>query len=75
MRLQLEGGEWKIARETWAREKPVEIQPVRFPVPAGGPARDMTKPHARSKPPTLKLARPECSYKGVMSDEEIDRCR
>ena len=78
-RLLLEGGEWKVAGETWAREKPVELQPVRRQVSEAGAAersgRDMIPARAQPKAPVLRLARPACAYKGVMSDEEIDRCR
>lgn len=75
-RLVLEGGEWKIVDQTWAREKPPELGPRR--TQAGDDARnvrDVTKPRAQPRPPTLKLARPACSYKGAMTDEEIERCR
>lgn len=77
VRLTLEGGEWRIAGETWAREKPVELLPVRKPVnAASGAERDrMPAAQAQPKAPVLRLARPACAYKGVMSDEEIDRCR
>jgi hypothetical protein len=78
-RLSLEGGEWKVAGETWAREKPVELQPMhRQTSKASAPernSRDMIKARAQPKAPVLRLARPACAYKGTMSDEEIDRCR
>ena len=78
-RLSLEGGEWKVTGETWAREKPVELQPARRQVneaiAAERNSREMIQPRAQPKAPILRLARPACAYKGVMSDEEIDRCR
>lgn len=81
VRLSLEGGEWRVAGETWAREKPIELQPARKPITVGESgsaerqARDLTPPRLPPKAPVLRLARPACTYKGVMSDEEIDRCR
>ena len=73
VRLALENGEWKVAGENWAREKPLELLPAHGQVSEA--THDMTPAKAQTKPPTLHLARPACSYKGVMSDEEIERCR
>jgi len=77
VRLALEGGEWRIAGETWAREKPVELLPARKPVSDASGAERPRMPAARALPkaPVLRLARPACTYKGAMSDEEIERCR
>ena len=79
VRLNLEAGEWRVAGETWAREKPVELQPARKPIgEASGTeriGRAMPPAQAQRKPPVLRLATPACAYKGAMSDEEIDRCR
>lgn len=78
VRMALEGGEWKLLDQSWAREKPAEIAPARAQVPEGGRMRDMTRPAApaaAAKPPLLRIARPDCRYQPVMSDEEIERCR
>src|SRR5258706_10986895 len=76
VRMVLEGGEWKLTDQSWAREKPAELAPARPQVTEGGRLRDMTRPMTRpAQPPLLRLARPDCSYKGTMSDEEIERCR
>jgi hypothetical protein len=78
VRMALEGGEWKLIDQSWAREKPAEIAPARAQVPEGGRLRDMTRPAvpaAATKPPLLRIAKPACSFQPVMSDEEIDRCR
>jgi hypothetical protein len=37
--------------------------------------RVMPVAQAQPKTPVLRLARPACTYKGAMSDEEIERCR
>jgi hypothetical protein len=78
-RMVLEGGEWRLADQSWAREKPAEIAPARAQAPESGRVRDMTRPRAgqgRPDAPLLsRVARPDCSYKPVMSDEEIERCR
>jgi hypothetical protein len=78
VRLVLEGGEWRLADQSWAREKPAEIAPARAQAGEGGRVRDMTHPRpgqGRPSAPLLRIARPDCSYKPVMSDEEIERCR
>ena len=73
VRLALEGGEWKLLDQSWAREKPVEISPARAPVEASRTP-DSART-ARTRPPLLRLAKPDCVYQPVMSDEEIERCR
>lgn len=78
VRMALEGGEWKLVDQSWAREKPAEIAPARAQVPEGGRPRDMTRPAVRAaatQPPLLRIARPDCRYQPVMSDEEMERCR
>ncbi|HEX2651670.1 MAG TPA: hypothetical protein VHN19_17205 [Burkholderiales bacterium] len=77
VRLALEAGEWRITGETWAREKPVELLPARSPASNASGAERPRMPAAQAQPkaPVLRLARPACTYKGVMSDEEIERCR
>lgn len=77
VRLALEGGEWKLIDQNWAREKPVELAPARPQVLEGGHARD-TRPAAAAAPdrgPVLRIAKPDCRYEPVMSDEDIQRCR
>ena len=74
VRLVLEGGEWRVVDQSWAREKPVEISPR----PQAGRLRDATPSSARpaqSRAPLLRVARPDCTYQPVMSDEEIERCK
>lgn len=75
VRLALEGGEWKVLDQSWAREKPAELAPARPRAEGGGRTRDMTRPARPTPPPVLRVARPACTYKAVMSDEEIERCR
>jgi len=71
VRLVLEGGEWRVADHSWAREKPVEIVPRSQP----GRLRDVTPAGPARPAPLMRVARPDCSYAPVMSDEEINRCR
>ena len=78
VRMALEGGEWRLVDQSWAREKPVEIAPARPTVTEGGRVRSMTHPSAgqgQPRQPLLRIARPDCTYQPVMSDEEIERCR
>jgi hypothetical protein len=75
VRLALELGEWRLIDQSWAREKPAELAPARAQASEGGRLRDMTRPNRPTTPPVLRVARPGCTYKGVMSDEEIERCR
>jgi hypothetical protein len=76
VRMALEGGEWRLVDQSWAREKPAELAPARSQASEGGRVRDMTRANHRPvPPPVLRVARPGCTYKGVMSDEEIARCR
>jgi len=75
VRMALEQGEWRVVDHSWAREKPAELAPARPLAGDGGRVRDMTRPARPASAPVLKLARPDCAYKGAMSDEEIERCR
>lgn len=78
VRMALEGGEWRLIDQSWAREKPAELAPARPQVGEGGRLRDMSRQAVTPAPtsaPLLRIARPDCSYKPVMSDEEIERCR
>lgn len=78
VRMALEGGEWKLLDQSWAREKPAEIAPARPQAAGGGRVRDMTHPgpgQGQPSVPLLRVARPACAYQPVMSDEEIERCR
>jgi len=75
VRMALESGEWRLVDQSWAREKPAELAPARPQVSEGGRVRDMTRANRPVPPPVLRVARPGCAYKGVMSDEEIARCR
>ena len=74
VRLALEGGEWKLLDQSWAREKPVEILPARAPVEATRAPGDSART-APARAPLLRIAKPDCIYQPVMSDEEIERCR
>src|SRR5689334_16499902 len=86
VKMVLESGEWKVDELAWSNEKPTaaETGPAMAapnaaaakPVAASRPAPKAVTP-AAAPPPARKLgeAKPECVYKPVMSNEDIERCR
>lgn len=81
VRMLLEGGAWKVAEARWSKSPPAGVAQPRAAgaqASAAVPLRDMTRPAGKpvqANPPVLRPGTPGCVYKGVMTDEEIARCR
>jgi hypothetical protein len=84
--MVMESGEWKVDELAWSNEKPsaAETGPT-IAAPPAAAAKPVTASKASPKavapaaapPPARKLgeAKPECVYKPVMTNEDIERCR
>ena len=82
VKMVIENGEWKVDELAWSNEKPSagEVGPA----VAAPSATAAVRPVAASRqapaaptPPVRKLgeAQPECVYKPVMTNEDMERCR
>jgi hypothetical protein len=86
VKMVMESGEWKVDELAWSNDKPsaadlvpaVAAPPAAAvkPVTASKPAPKAVAPAPAPRPaPKLGEAKPECVYKPVMSNEDIERCR
>lgn len=71
IRLLKQGGKWKVDESSWSNTPPAG------PLQAAGKAQGAPVVGSTSAAPprTLGTAKPECVYKPVMTDEDIDNCR
>lgn len=82
IKMVLERGEWKVEEASWSNEKPAgpaQVRTLGSPAAekaaakaAPGPAAPAPKPQ---ETPRLGTAKPECVYKPVMTNEDLERCR
>jgi hypothetical protein len=71
IRLLKQGGEWKVDESSWSNTPPAG--PLKAAAkPQGAPVVGST---SAAPPRTLGTAKPECVYKPVMTDEDIENCR
>lgn len=87
VRMVQEAGEWKVDEIAWSNEPPNagEVGPAVAAPPAAAAAKPVsasrqaprTAAPAAASPPARKLgaAKPECVYKPVMTNEDMERCR
>ena len=84
VKMVIENGEWKVDELAWSNEKPSagEVGPAVAAPSATAAARPIAAsrqaPNAAAPtPPARRLgeAKPECVYKPVMTNEEMERCR
>ena len=86
IRMEMQGGEWKVAGMDWSNTRPAALGAGSLPAPkAAGPAPTpkaqaapaARRPAATNTPPerTLGTAKPPCVYKPVMTAEDMENCR
>ncbi|MBI1942615.1 MAG: hypothetical protein HYS35_03030 [Betaproteobacteria bacterium] len=78
--MVLERGEWKVREASWSNDKPAAPRQARPAAAPPAPARASSATTVPVAPgqkdiPRLGAARPECVYKPVMTQEDIERCR
>jgi hypothetical protein len=87
IRMEMQGGEWKVAGMDWSNSRPAGLAEGRPPV-RGAPApaaQPQTSPAAARRGPVnavgtpvekkLGTAKPPCVYKPVMTAEDMENCR
>ena len=75
-KMVLESGEWKVDELSWSSDRPgaADLMPASAKPaskPAAAPAAAAPAAPARK----LGAAKPECVYKPVMTNEDMERCR
>lgn len=86
VRMVQESGEWKVDEIAWSNEPPNagEVGPAVAAPPAAAAAKPVSASRQAPRtvapaasPPARKLgeAKPECVYKPVMTNEDLERCR
>jgi hypothetical protein len=86
VRMVQEGGEWKVDEIAWSNEPPSagEVGPAVVTPPGAAAAKPVSASRQAPRtaapaalPPARKLgeAKPDCVYKPVMTNEDMERCR
>ena len=77
VKMVMENGEWKVDELSWSGDKPsaAELAPAGS-APSAAPSASPKAPVAPPAPRhVLGKAKPECVFKPVMSNEDLERCR